>query len=51
MFHSGAVRLRAQLNTAMQRIAAEGRGVILALDQEGRGIGLANKIRALRTSG
>ena len=36
----------AQLETAMQRIAAEGRGVLLYLHQEGRGIGLANKIRA-----
>jgi 3,4-dihydroxy 2-butanone 4-phosphate synthase/GTP cyclohydrolase II len=36
----------AQLDTAMQRIAAEGRGVLLYLNQEGRGIGLANKIRA-----
>ena len=36
----------AQLETAMQRIGAEGRGIILYLKQEGRGIGLANKIRA-----
>jgi 3,4-dihydroxy 2-butanone 4-phosphate synthase/GTP cyclohydrolase II len=35
-----------QLDTAMARIAAEGRGVLLYLHQEGRGIGLANKIRA-----
>ncbi|MGH9410159.1 MAG: GTP cyclohydrolase II RibA, partial [Vicinamibacterales bacterium] len=35
-----------QLETAMARIAAEGRGVLLYLNQEGRGIGLANKIRA-----
>ncbi len=35
-----------QLDKAMQRIASEGRGVLLYLNQEGRGIGLANKIRA-----
>ena len=36
----------AQLDKAMRRIASEGRGVLLYLNQEGRGIGLANKIRA-----
>ena len=36
----------AQLHQAMARIAREGRGVILYMRQEGRGIGLANKIRA-----
>ena len=35
-----------QFGAAMQRIAEEGRGVLLYLNQEGRGIGLANKIRA-----
>jgi 3,4-dihydroxy 2-butanone 4-phosphate synthase/GTP cyclohydrolase II len=35
-----------QLHRAMERVAAEGRGVIVYLDQEGRGIGLLNKLRA-----
>lgn len=35
-----------QLRTAVRRIAALGGGVLLYLDQEGRGIGLANKLRA-----
>ncbi|HKQ59961.1 MAG TPA: bifunctional 3,4-dihydroxy-2-butanone-4-phosphate synthase/GTP cyclohydrolase II [Candidatus Polarisedimenticolaceae bacterium] len=35
-----------QLRRAMELIAAEGQGVILYLRQEGRGIGLANKLRA-----
>ena len=36
----------AQLKRALNLIAEEGQGVLLYLNQEGRGIGLANKIRA-----
>lgn len=36
----------AQLNKAMEMIAKRGKGVILYLHQEGRGIGLLNKLRA-----
>jgi 3,4-dihydroxy 2-butanone 4-phosphate synthase/GTP cyclohydrolase II len=46
VFHSARCDCGAQLDIAMRRIAAEGRGVLLYLNQEGRGIGLANKIRA-----
>jgi GTP cyclohydrolase II len=37
---------RAQLDEALARIGAEGRGVLVYLVQEGRGIGLGNKVRA-----
>ncbi len=37
---------RDQLHRAMQIIEAEGRGVLLYLNQEGRGIGLLNKLKA-----
>ena len=46
VFHSTRCDCGPQFDAAMARIAAEGRGVLLYLNQEGRGIGLANKIKA-----
>ena len=46
VFHSVRCDCGTQLEKALRRIAGEGRGVLLYLNQEGRGIGLANKIRA-----
>ncbi len=44
--HSLRCDCGAQRNAALEMIAREGRGVLLYLHQEGRGIGLANKLRA-----
>src|SRR5215471_2489506 len=46
VFHSLKCDCRDQLDRALEAIAAEGRGVLVYLRQEGRGIGLGNKISA-----
>jgi GTP cyclohydrolase II len=46
VFHSLRCDCRAQLELALQTIAQEGRGLIIYEHQEGRGIGLLNKLRA-----
>ncbi|HMC53835.1 MAG TPA: bifunctional 3,4-dihydroxy-2-butanone-4-phosphate synthase/GTP cyclohydrolase II [Gemmatimonadaceae bacterium] len=46
VFHSLRCDCGWQLDTAMAMIKQEGRGVVVYLDQEGRGIGLLNKLKA-----
>jgi 3,4-dihydroxy 2-butanone 4-phosphate synthase / GTP cyclohydrolase II len=46
VFHSLRCDCGWQLHESMRMIAADGRGVIVYLDQEGRGIGLLNKLKA-----
>jgi len=46
VFHSLRCDCRAQLEIALTSIAREGRGLLIYEHQEGRGIGLLNKLRA-----
>jgi len=46
VFHSLRCDCRSQLELALDQIAAEGRGLLIYEHQEGRGIGLLNKLRA-----
>ncbi len=46
IFHSRRCDCGDQLHSAMEKVAKEGKGIIVYMSQEGRGIGLGNKIKA-----
>jgi GTP cyclohydrolase II len=46
VLHSHKCDCREQLDQALHAVSAAGRGVVVYLRQEGRGIGLGNKVRA-----
>jgi 3,4-dihydroxy 2-butanone 4-phosphate synthase/GTP cyclohydrolase II len=48
IFHSLRCDCGQQLDKAMEMVAKEGKGVVIYLSQEGRGIGLLNKIKSYK---
>jgi 3,4-dihydroxy 2-butanone 4-phosphate synthase/GTP cyclohydrolase II len=48
IFHSLRCDCGEQLSKSMEMIEKEGKGVIIYINQEGRGIGLVNKLRAYK---